>query len=170
MLSDFIPLLIEMLLAGGLSLTLLKAAEIFGPRRPNFTKRRAYESGMDPIGTARERYSVKFYLVAMIFIVFDVEVVILYPWAVSFRDFIAAGVGPGVLGVVVLFIVILGIGLLYDIKKGGLDFRAGYTWPYRPQQRDVASALGAASGRAALDETGAEGGKVRAGEAVNETV
>ncbi len=111
-----------MVMAGGLALTLLKAAEIFGPKRPNVTKRSAYESGMDPIGTARERYSIKFYLVAMIFIVFDVEVVFLYPWAVSFRDFIAAGEAVGVLAVVFLFIIILGIGLLYDIKKGGLDF------------------------------------------------
>ena len=122
MLSEFVPLFLSMLMAAGLALTLLKAAEIFGPKRPNVTKRSAYESGMDPIGTARERYSVKFYLVAMIFIVFDVEVVFLYPWAVSFRDFIAAGEAPGVIAVVFLFIIILGIGLLYDIKKGGLDF------------------------------------------------
>lgn len=122
MLSDFIPLFLSMVMAGGLALTLLKAAEIFGPKRPNVTKRSAYESGMDPIGTARDRYSIKFYLVAMIFIVFDVEVVFLYPWAVSFRDFIAAGEAGGVLAVVFLFIIILGIGLLYDIKKGGLDF------------------------------------------------
>jgi len=77
---------------------------------------------MDPIGTARQRYSVKFYLVAMIFIVFDVEVVFLYPWAVSFREFLDAGVGLGVLGVVTVFIIILAIGLIYDIKKGGLEF------------------------------------------------
>jgi NADH-quinone oxidoreductase subunit A len=82
----------------------------------------AYESGMDPIGTARERYSVKFYLVAMIFIVFDVEVVFMYPWAVSFHQFLEAGAGLGVMAVVVLFILILAIGLLYDIKKGGLEF------------------------------------------------
>ncbi|QXD15608.1 NADH-quinone oxidoreductase subunit A [Rhodocaloribacter litoris] len=122
MLTDFIPLLLTMVLAGGLAFTLLKAAELLGPRRPNYIKQRAYESGMDPVGTARERYTVKFYLVAMIFIVFDVEVVFLYPWAVSYHDFLDAGAGAGVLGVVVLFILILAIGLLYDIKKGGLEF------------------------------------------------
>lgn len=122
MLNDFLPLLLTMVLAGGLSWTLLKAAALLGPRRPNYIKQRPYESGMDPVGSARDRYSVKFYLVAMIFIVFDVEVVFLYPWAVSFHDFLAAGSGPGVIGVVVLFIVILAIGLLYDIKKGGLEF------------------------------------------------
>lgn len=122
MLSDFIPLFIMILIAGGLSLTLLKAAEWLGPKRPNRIKQSAYESGMDPVGTARERYSVKFYLVAMIFIVFDVEVVFMYPWAVSYREFLDAGVGLGVMVAVILFTIILGIGLLYDIKKGGLEF------------------------------------------------
>ena len=122
MLDDFFPLFLMILMAGGLALTLLLAAKYLGPSRPNLIKRRVYESGMDPGGSAHERYSVKFYLVAMIFIVFDVEVVFLYPWAVSFKDFLAAGSGPGVLAVVLFFIAILAIGLLYDIKKGGLDF------------------------------------------------
>ena len=122
MFADFVPLLLLMVMAGGLALTLLLAAKYFGPRRPNVIKMEVYESGMDPVGSARERYSVHFYLVAMIFIVFDVEVVFLYPWAVSFAEFIEAGVGAEVLAVVTLFIVILAIGLLYDIKKGGLDF------------------------------------------------
>lgn len=125
MFADFIPLFIMMALALGLSLTLLKAAEWIGPRRPNRIKQAAYESGMDPVGTARERYSVKFYLVAMIFIVFDVEVVFMYPWAVSFHEFIDAGAALGVLVVVALFTIILAIGLLYDLKKGGLDFEEG---------------------------------------------
>ena len=122
MLADFLPLLLTIAIASGLAFTLLKAASLLGPRRPNLIKHRAYESGMDPIGSARERYSVKFYLVAMIFIVFDVEVVFLYPWAVSFHEFIDAGVGLGVIVVAALFIIILAIGLLYDIKKGGLEF------------------------------------------------
>lgn len=122
MLSDFIPFFIQLGIAVGLSFTLLKAAALLGPKRENVVKLTSYESGMDPIGSARERYSVKFYLVAMIFIVFDVEVVFLYPWAVSFDEFIAAGAGPGVMGVVILFVIILAIGLLYDIKKGGLEF------------------------------------------------
>lgn len=122
MLSDFMPLFIQLAIATGLSFTLLKAAALIGPSRGNAIKQMAYESGMDPIGSARERYSVKFYLVAMIFIVFDVEVVFLYPWAVSFKEFLAAGAGAGVMAVVVLFVVILAIGLLYDIKKGGLEF------------------------------------------------
>lgn len=122
MLTDFIPLFIMMLIAVGLSLTLLAAAKALGPHRPNVIKTAAYESGMDPVGSARERYSVKFYLVAMIFIVFDVEVVFLYPWAVTFHDFLDAGIGLGVLGAILFFVVVLAIGLVYDIKKGGLEF------------------------------------------------
>ena len=122
MLSDFAPFFIQLLIAIGLSFTLLKAAALIGPKRSNVIKHMSYESGMDPIGSARDRYSVKFYLVAMIFIVFDVEVVFLYPWAVSFNEFLDAGVGLGVLSVVILFMIILAIGLLYDIKKGGLEF------------------------------------------------
>ncbi len=122
MLTDFIPLFLMMVIATGLSFTLLKAADLLGPRRPNRIKQKAYESGMDPIGSARERYSVKFYLVAMIFIVFDVEVVFLYPWAVSYHEFLDAGLGLGVMAIVVFFIIILAIGLIYDIKKGGLEF------------------------------------------------
>ena len=122
MLSDFLPLFIMIAVAAGLAFTLLKGAEVLGPRRPNRIKQGVYESGMDPVGSARERYSVKFYLVAMIFIVFDVEVVFLYPWAASYHQFLESGIGLGVMVAVVLFVVILAIGLLYDIKKGGLEF------------------------------------------------
>ena len=122
MLQDFLPLFIMVLLALGLALTLLKVAEWLGPRRPRAVKASPYESGMDPVGTARERYSVKFYLVAMIFIVFDVEIVFMYPWAVSFKTFLASGAGLGSLAVIGVFIFILVVGLIYDIKKGGLDW------------------------------------------------
>ena len=122
MLVDFAPIFLMIVLAMGLALTLLKFAEILGPRRPRAVKASPYESGMDPIGTARERYSVKFYLVAMIFIVFDVEVVFMYPWAVSFKSFLDAGAGLGAFAVIFVFIVILFVGLVYDIKKGGLEW------------------------------------------------
>lgn len=122
MLEDYIPFFIQFAIACGLSFALLKGGDLLGPARPNKIKIMPYESGMDPIGSARQRYSIKFYLVAMIFIVFDVEIVFLYPWAVSFQEFLNAGVGPEVLGIVFVFVVILAIGLVYDIKKGGLEF------------------------------------------------
>ncbi|GMQ81721.1 MAG: NADH-quinone oxidoreductase subunit A [Rhodothermia bacterium] len=122
MLVEYGPFFIQLGLAIVLALAFLKGAALLGPSRPNRIKQMPYESGMDPIGTARARYSVKFYLVAMIFIVFDVEVVFLYPWAASFRNFLEAGIGLEVLGVVTIFVIILAIGLVYDIKKGGLEF------------------------------------------------
>lgn len=122
MFGDFVPLFIMIALAIGLAVTLLKAAEILGPDRPSGTKTMPYESGMDPVGSAHERYSVKFYLVAMIFIVFDVEVVFMWPWAASFHNFVDSGAGLGAIAVVTLFTIILLVGLLYDVKKGGLDF------------------------------------------------
>ncbi|MCB0718568.1 MAG: NADH-quinone oxidoreductase subunit A [Bacteroidetes bacterium] len=122
MIEDFYPLFLQMTEAALMAVSLLLAAKYLGPHRPNTIKQRVYESGMDAIGTAHERHSVAFYLVAMIFIIFDVEVVFLYPWAVSYKEFVEAGVGLEVLGVAGLFIVILAIGLLYDIKKGGLSF------------------------------------------------
>lgn len=122
MVESFFPLFLQMVEAMLLAGSLLLAAKYLGPSRPNFIKQRVYESGMDAVGSAHERHSVSFYLVAMIFIVFDVEVVFLYPWAVTFHEFIDAGVGLQVLGIVFVFIVILAIGLLYDIKKGGLVF------------------------------------------------
>jgi NADH-quinone oxidoreductase subunit A len=122
MFGEFVPLFVMIALATGLALTLLAAANYIGPSRPSETKTMPYESGMDPVGSAHERYSVKFYLVAMIFIVFDVEVVFMWPWAASFHNFIDSGAGLGVVAVVSLFAVILLVGLVYDIRKGGLDF------------------------------------------------
>ena len=124
MLLWFLPLFLMVLLSLGLAMSLLKIAELIGPHQPNATKGSPYESGMDPVGSARDRYSVKFYLVAMIFIVFDVELVFLYPWAVSYRTFLEAGgaVALTSLGIIGTFLVILLVGLLYDVKKGGLDW------------------------------------------------
>ncbi len=88
-----------------------------GPRRPTEEKLSTYESGMEPVRTARERFSVKFYLVAMLFIVFDIEVVFMYPWAVMFRQL-------GLFGFIemLVFILILLVGLLYIVRKGALQW------------------------------------------------
>jgi NADH-quinone oxidoreductase subunit A len=86
-----------------------------GPRHPSEEKLSTYESGMEPVRSARERFSVKFYLVAMLFILFDIEIVFMYPWAVMFRRL-------GVDGFVAMlaFIAILVVGLVYIVKKGAL--------------------------------------------------
>ncbi|WP_246043078.1 NADH-quinone oxidoreductase subunit A [Fodinibius saliphilus] len=92
-------------------------SKILGPFRPNKNKLDPYESGMDPVGEAADRYSISFYLVAIAFIVFDLEVVFIYPWAVSFLDY-----GLGTLVSMIIFILELYVGLIYLIKKGTLDW------------------------------------------------
>jgi len=101
----------------GFALLMGKVNEWFGPSRPSEEKLSTYESGMEPIRSARERFSVKFYMVAMLFIVFDIEVVFLYPWAVSFRQL-------GVSGFVTMFafIAVLLVGLFYVWRKGALEW------------------------------------------------
>lgn len=117
MLEQYLPILVLIGVAMALAILLMSLSRILGPYRPNTTKLNPYESGMDPVGEARERYSIAFYLVAMEFIVFDLEVVFIYPWAVRFME-----LGTGTFIAMVVFIVILFIGLLYTLKKGTLDW------------------------------------------------
>jgi NADH-quinone oxidoreductase subunit A len=102
----------------------LTLSRILGPSRPTRTKELPYECGVDPIQEgARERYSVHFYLVAILFILFDLETVFLFPWAATFKDGVATGVVKTVMLVEVLaFVVILGIGLFYVWKRRGLEW------------------------------------------------
>lgn len=117
MLDNYFPILILAAIAFFIALLLMLLSRFLGPYRPNKNKLNPYESGMDPVGEARERYSITFYLVAMEFIVFDLEVVFIYPWAVRYLD-----LGLGTFISMVVFIVILLIGLLYTLKKGTLDW------------------------------------------------
>lgn len=117
MLENYFPILILAVVAVVLALVLLTLSKILGPFRPNKTKLNPYESGMDPVGEARDRYSISFYLVAMEFIVFDLEVVFVYPWAVRYLD-----LGFGTFVAMMVFIVVLFVGLLYTLKKGTLDW------------------------------------------------
>lgn len=100
-----------------LAILLMSLSRLLGPFRPNKNKLSPYESGMDPVGEADERYSISFYLVAMAFIVFDLEVVFIYPWAVEYLD-----AGVGTLVSMIVFILELFVGLIYLIKKGILDW------------------------------------------------
>ena len=120
MLVDYLPIVILMLVAGGFAAVSLAATHLFGPRRPNPVKLSPYESGIPPVGDARLRFSVKFYLVAMLFIIFDIEVVFLYPWAVVFKELLAQG--TFIFTEMVVFIGVLVMGLLYVWRKGGLDW------------------------------------------------
>lgn len=117
MLTNYLPILIVAVVAVVLALLLMSLSRLLGPFRPNTNKLNPYESGMDPVGDARDRYSISFYLVAMEFIVFDLEVVFVYPWAVRYLEF-----GVGTLLAMIFFIAVLFIGLLYTLKKGTLDW------------------------------------------------
>jgi NADH-quinone oxidoreductase subunit A len=115
MLEQYLPIGIMIVLGVAFGLFLVNVNKWLGPRRPNEEKLSTYESGMEPVKTARERFSVKFYLVAMLFIVFDIEIVFMYPWAVKFREL-------GVFGFVemLVFIGILMVGFAYIWRKGAL--------------------------------------------------
>lgn len=117
MLTNYLPILITAGVAIVLAILLMTLSRILGPYRPNTNKLNPYESGMDPVGEADERYSISFYLVAMEFIVFDLEVVFIYPWAVQYLE-----LGVGTLVAMIFFITVLFMGLLYTLKKETVDW------------------------------------------------
>lgn len=117
MLEQYFPILVLIGVAFALALLLMTLSRVLGPYRPNTNKLNPYESGMDPVGQAKDRYSIAFYLVAMEFIVFDLEVVFIYPWAVRFMEH-----STGTFMSMVIFIIVLFIGLIYTLKKGTLDW------------------------------------------------
>ncbi|MCO6466069.1 MAG: NADH-quinone oxidoreductase subunit A [Bradyrhizobiaceae bacterium] len=114
-LIDYVPLMVMILVGLIFGVSNIFLAEWLGPRRTTKAKLSTYESGMEPVKTARERFTVKFYLVAMMFILFDIEVVFMYPWAVQFKEL-------GMYGFVamILFMLLLFSGYLYVIRKGAL--------------------------------------------------
>jgi NADH-quinone oxidoreductase subunit A len=117
MLVEYIPIGIMLVFGLAFGFVMLKAGEWFGPKNPTDIKQSIYESGMEPIRSARERVSIKYYMVAMLFIIFDIEVVFLYPWAVNFREL-------GIFGFIemFIFIAVLMVGLIYVWKKGALKW------------------------------------------------
>jgi len=124
MVSDYLPVLVQIVLATGFAVASLVASALLGKRAlRNKTKDSAYECGMLPIGGGQARFSVKFYLVAMLFVLFDIEVVFLYPWAVVYREQMAAGAGV-FLGAMLGFVGILFVAYLYALKKGALEWRS----------------------------------------------
>jgi len=121
MLKSYLPILLISGFALLIAIILVKFSTLFGPQKPNKEKQSTYESGMEPIGSARDRFSVKYYMVAVSFIVFDIEVVFLYPWAISFLNFPNQEMLYSLV-IALLFILILVIGLIYEYKKGVLKW------------------------------------------------
>ena len=113
----YLPLLIHFLIAGALATGMVLLSWIIGYRRPTRAKLSPYECGMTPVGDARERFSVKFYLVAMLFILFDVEAVFLYPWAVILKELKARGQGLFAISEMFVYIAIVLVGYIPRFRE-----------------------------------------------------
>jgi NADH-quinone oxidoreductase subunit A len=113
----WLPILLMLVLGAGFGGVNVLGAHLLAPRKPSPEKEAPYECGMPPVGDARERHPVKFYLVAMIFLLFDIEVAFLYPWAMALRQLGWAGFVQ-----VVLFMTLLLFGYIYVWRKGALDW------------------------------------------------
>lgn len=121
-LSQYLPVLLMFIVAIGFAGGSILLSQLVGQRKQTRTKLMPYECGKDPVGSARERFSVKFYLIAMIFILFDIEVIFLIPWAVVFKAFLARGLSTLIFVEMMLFIALLLVGYIYVWKKGVFDW------------------------------------------------
>jgi NADH-quinone oxidoreductase subunit A len=117
MLNEYLPIVVLLILSVGLAVLIVAIGHAFGPRRPTSRKSLPYESGMRPIGPGTRRMPVRFYLVAVLFILFDIEVVFFLPWAVVFKQLKVFGLVE-----MFLFISILLVGYIYAWKKGALEW------------------------------------------------
>ncbi|KAA3642171.1 MAG: NADH-quinone oxidoreductase subunit A [Chloroflexi bacterium] len=117
MLTGYIPIAILLILSVGLGVLVIVLGGLFGPKRPSKRKSAAYESGMQPIGPGTRRLPVRFYMVAVLFILFDIEVLFFLPWAVAFRDL-------GLYGLIamIVFNIPIIVGFIYEWKKGALEW------------------------------------------------
>ena len=123
-LYDYLPILLMFIVAAGFAVGNVLLSQFVGQRKRTRTKLMPYECGKDPVGSARERFSVKFYLIAMIFILFDIEVIFLVPWAAVYKTLAAQG--PAMRSFAYLemmvFIGLLFVGYIYIVKKGAFDW------------------------------------------------
>jgi NADH-quinone oxidoreductase subunit A len=117
MLQEYLPVLIFMVVATGLGLLLMSLGFLFGPRKPDAEKLSAYECGFDPFQDSRVKFDVRYYLVAILFIVFDLEIAFLFPWAVSLGT-----TGTVAIAAMGFFLLILVVGFIYEWKKGALEW------------------------------------------------
>lgn len=120
-LGEYYPIIVQIALALGIGVIILVASHIFGQRsKSTDLKDSAYECGMLAEGSGHARFAVKFYVTAMLFILFDLEVVFLIPWILIFRDFMVANIS--ILVPMLFFLFVLIFGLVYELKKGALEW------------------------------------------------
>jgi len=122
MLSDYVPILLLVGVALGFALLNNALSELFGRKRKNIGKAEVYECGMEPVGSARIRLSIHFYLIAVLFILFDVEAVFLFLWAVAAESLRAQDMAMLVLFEIGVFVFVLVLALAYVWRKGGLEW------------------------------------------------
>ena len=122
--SEYFSIFLQVVVAIGFAASALIISVVLGKSaKTNQAKDSAYECGMPAEGAAQPRFSVKFYLVAMLFILFDIEIVFMYPWAVVYREHLAAH-GPGIFWSMLSFAGVLTVGYVYAIMKGALDWKS----------------------------------------------
>ena len=122
MLLEYAAIAILIVVTTAVAVIAIVLGTIFGPRRPTGKKAMPYESGMTPIGPGTRRMPVRFYLIAVLFILFDIEVVFFIPWALIFNSAVKAGQGIPMLAEMLVFVFILLVGYLYAWKKGALEW------------------------------------------------
>jgi NADH-quinone oxidoreductase subunit A len=115
--SDYLPIAIQLLFAGAFVFLVLGITHLLGPKRSTDEKLKNFESGIASVGNARQPMAIKYFLIARLFVLFDVEVIFFYPYAVNFRE-----LGWGGFGEVMLFVAFFLIGFVYIIKKGALQW------------------------------------------------
>jgi NADH-quinone oxidoreductase subunit A len=123
-LQSYLPVTLVVLMALSFAIANVAISQVLGPRRPGETKGQSYESGMNPVGTARKRFNVRFYLIAMVFLVFDVEIIFLYPWAVTFPNIAPYPNGEALIWLSRIFFFILTtvVAYVYGFRKGVFKF------------------------------------------------
>ena len=120
-LSTYLPVLVQVVLGLSIPAIILIASHVFGQRaKGNYIKDKAYECGLPMEGKPHPRFAVKFYVTAMLFILFDIEVVFLVPWALIYREFLAAGIA--LTAATAVFLGVLVLGLAYEFKRGALEW------------------------------------------------
>jgi len=115
--SDFFPIVLQFIVAAGFVVTTMAATHLLGPRRKSKIKLETFECGIESQGNARVPFSIKYFLVAILFVLFDVEVIFMYPWAVNFKS-----LGTNGMIEMLIFMVLLLTGFFYIIKKGALKW------------------------------------------------
>src|SRR5579864_5026757 len=129
----YFPIVVQIVIAFAVAAGLIAASTLLGKRARSPLKDTPYESGMKPVGSARERFSVKFYLVGMIFILFDIEAVFLYPWAMVYRELKMFAFAE-----MFVFVALVMIGFFYVYKKGALDWASESSRQGAPSKQEQA--------------------------------